>query len=62
MKNLCLKKWVLDKEGKSSKEGNIEGKDVVQAFLDGRIEEICAYCRKDVELTQQIYRKMVFLE
>lgn len=46
---------------KSSKEGEIEGKDVAQAFLDGRIKEICKYCEADVEVTRQIYKKMTFL-
>lgn len=45
---------------KSSKEGGIEGKDVAQAFRDGRIEEICRYCEADVTLTREIYRKMTF--
>ncbi|MFA5776191.1 MAG: ribonuclease H-like domain-containing protein [Patescibacteria group bacterium] len=45
---------------KSSKEGNIEGKDVAQAYLDGRINEICTYCKADVELTRQIYKKITF--
>ena len=45
---------------KSSKEGDIEGKDVAKAYLDGRIKEICTYCEADVELTRQIYRKTTF--
>lgn len=44
----------------SSKGGSIEGKDVAQAYEDGRIDEICEYCEKDVELTRTIYRKMTF--
>ena len=44
----------------SSKGGEVEGKNVAQAFLDGRIEEICLYCEKDVELTRKIYKKMIF--
>lgn len=46
----------------SSKEGEIEGKDVAQAFKDGRIKEICEYCDKDVEVTRKIYKKMIFEE
>jgi len=45
---------------RSSKEGDIEGKDVARAYLDGRIEEICLYCAADVELTREIYVKMTF--
>src|SRR3989344_2617064 len=44
----------------SSKGGEIEGKDVAKAFVDGRIEEICKYCEKDVELTRKVYKKMIF--
>lgn len=44
----------------SSKGGEIEGKNVAQAFEDGRIKEICEYCEKDVEVTRQIYKKISF--
>ena len=44
----------------SSKEGEIEGKDVAKAFEDGKIKEICEYCERDVELTRKIYKKMTF--
>ena len=44
----------------SSKGGEIEGKDVAKAYADGRIEEICKYCEKDVELTRKVYKKMIF--
>jgi len=45
---------------KSSKGGEIEGKDVWPAYQAGKIKEICAYCKKDVEVTRAIYKKMVF--
>ncbi len=44
----------------SSKGGEIEGKNVAQAFEDGRIAEICRYCEADVELTRKIYRRIIF--
>ncbi|MDP3973519.1 MAG: ribonuclease H-like domain-containing protein [Candidatus Daviesbacteria bacterium] len=44
----------------TSKDGGIEGKDVAQAYKDGRIEEICEYCERDVELTRKIYKRMMF--
>jgi len=44
----------------SPKEGEIEGKDVAQAYKDGRIKEICEYCEKDVDVTRKIYKKMIF--
>lgn len=46
----------------SSKGGEIEGKDVWKAYQQGRIAEICEYCKKDVEVTRAIYRKMVFAQ
>ncbi|MSU25855.1 MAG: hypothetical protein EXS44_01140 [Candidatus Levybacteria bacterium] len=44
----------------SSKGGAMEGKDVAKAYEDGRIKEICEYCKKDVEVTRNIYKKMTF--
>ena len=44
----------------SSKEGEIEGKDVAKAYLDGRIKDICKYCEADVDVTRKIYRKITF--
>lgn len=44
----------------SSKEGEIEGKNVAKAYIAGKIKEICEYCEKDVELTRQIYKRLIF--
>lgn len=44
----------------SSKGGEVEGKNVAQAFLDGKIDQICYYCEQDVELTRKIYKRMIF--
>ena len=44
----------------SSKDGGIEGKDVWRVFQEGRLEEICKYCKRDVEATRQIFKKMTF--
>lgn len=46
----------------SSKSGKVEGKNVAKAYEEGRIEEICRYCKKDVELTRKIYKRMTFEE
>jgi len=46
----------------SSKDGEIEGKNVAKAYTDGRLPEICEYCKKDVEVTRAIYKKMVYAE
>jgi hypothetical protein len=46
----------------SSKGGAIEGKNVAKAYEQGRIKEICEYCKKDVEVTRKIYKRMIFEE
>lgn len=46
----------------SSKGEGIEGKDVWNAFQKGKIDEICEYCKRDVDVTRQIYHKMTFGE
>ncbi|MBI2420516.1 MAG: ribonuclease H-like domain-containing protein [Candidatus Levybacteria bacterium] len=46
----------------SSKDGEVEGKNVAKAFEDGKIEEIRKYCEKDVELTRRIYNRIAFLK
>lgn len=46
----------------SSKGGEIEGKNVWEAYQKGRLKEICEYCKKDVEVTRAIYKKMVFAQ
>lgn len=40
----------------------MDGSMVWDYYKDGRIEEICKYCMKDVELTRKVYRKMEFEE
>lgn len=40
--------------------GDMDGSQVWRAFQEGRLQEICDYCMKDVELTRQVYYKMVF--
>lgn len=44
----------------SSKSGGIEGRNVWEAYQKGKIKEICEYCKKDVEVTRAIYKKMTF--
>jgi 3'-5' exonuclease len=40
----------------------MDGSMVWDYYQDGRIEDICKYCMKDVELTRKVYKKMVFEE
>jgi len=44
----------------SSKGGEIEGRNVAQAYKSGRLKEICEYCAKDVEVTRAIYKRVTF--
>ena len=43
----------------SSKQG-IDGSQVYDFYLAGRGEEIADYCKRDVELTRQIYERLTF--
>ena len=42
-----------------SPKGKMEGKDVSQAYWDGRIEEIIDYCQQDVIATARVYLKCI---
>jgi DNA polymerase elongation subunit (family B) len=46
---------------KTSKDA-MDGSEVYQYFLDGKLDDICAYCMKDVVLTRQVYYRMNFEE
>ena len=41
---------------------DMDGSMVWDYYQEGKIEEICTYCMKDVELTRKIYYKMTFKE
>jgi 3'-5' exonuclease len=41
------------------KEG-IDGSQVYQFYQAGKIKEICEYCKRDVECTREVYKRMVF--
>lgn len=43
---------------KSSKE-NMDGSQVWPYYKSGKIDEICNYCMRDVEVTRQVYYKMI---
>jgi len=43
----------------SPKDG-IDGSQVAQFFADGKVNEILEYCKRDVDTTRAVYRKMVF--
>ena len=48
----------FDIEGKLKR---MDGSMVNQYFLDGREKEIALYCKQDVEITRNIYKKLNFL-
>lgn len=43
----------------SPKDG-IDGSQVAKFFADGKVADILEYCKRDVETTRAVYRKMVF--
>lgn len=45
----------------SSKSEGIDGSLVYDFFLAGKTDEICRYCKRDVEVTRKIYDKMNFI-
>lgn len=44
----------------SSKDGGIDGSRVYNYYLKKKYEAIYEYCKRDVELTRKIYKRMVF--
>lgn len=48
--------------GLASPKDGMDGSKVYPAFQAGRIEEICAYCRGDVETVRRVYRRLKFME
>jgi len=48
--------------GLPTSKDEMDGSMVWKYYQEGKIEEICRYCMKDVELTRQVYYKMSFDE
>ena len=46
--------------GLESPKGTIDGSKVYDYYLDGKIQEICDYCLRDVHATRDIYQRMTF--
>lgn len=46
----------------TSKDGGIDGTRVYDFYLDQKFNEIYEYCKRDVELTRKIWRRMSFIE
>ena len=46
--------------GLPTSKDEMDGSMVWPYYKEGRIDEICTYCMKDVVLTRQVYKKMTF--
>ena len=46
----------------SPKSGGVDGSQVYDFYLAGRLQEIYDYCLRDVRVTRDIYRRMTFEE
>ena len=46
----------------SPKSGGVDGSQVYDFYLAGRLQEIYDYCLRDVRVTREIYRRMTFEE
>lgn len=46
--------------GVSTPKGEITGANVWDYYQAGKIEEVAEYCKKDVEATRDVYRRMTF--
>jgi predicted PolB exonuclease-like 3'-5' exonuclease len=45
----------------SPKDG-IDGSEVFNFYKAGKIKDICEYCKRDVDVTRRVYKRMVFEE
>jgi predicted PolB exonuclease-like 3'-5' exonuclease len=43
-----------------SPKGDMDGSMVSKAVADGRINEVAQYCKKDVEATREVFKRMTF--
>ena len=43
-----------------TEDGEIDGSQVFDFFLAGKYKEIYEYCKRDVQLTRQVYNRMLF--
>ncbi|MFA7253603.1 MAG: ribonuclease H-like domain-containing protein [Patescibacteria group bacterium] len=44
----------------SPKEEGIDGSKVYDYFLAGKTDEICEYCKRDVDATRKVYKRMTY--
>ncbi len=55
-----LEKLALALGVPSPKDEGIDGSQVAQFFADGKVNDILEYCKRDVQTTRDVYRKMTF--
>lgn len=39
---------------------NLDGSKVYPYYRAGKLDEICDYCKRDVESVRQVYRRLTF--
>jgi len=59
--NVSLEHIALAMGFPTPKEG-IDGSQVYKFFQEGKVAEVCDYCKRDVETTRNVHRRMIFLE
>lgn len=57
--NLSLE-YVALALGIPSPKSGIDGSQVYDFYLDGKTDEICEYCERDVDATREVYKRMNF--
>lgn len=48
--------------GVPTSKGELDGSKVGQYVADGRIDEVAAYCKRDIVATRQVYERMTFAD
>lgn len=48
--------------GISTPKDGIDGSQVFDFYKAGKVKEICEYCKRDVECTREVYKRMTFNE
>ena len=59
--NLSLE-YIATALGIPSPKDELDGSQVFTYYKKGKIKEILKYCKKDVEVTREVYKRMVFEE
>jgi DNA polymerase elongation subunit (family B) len=58
-KNSSLEHVALALDIPTPKDG-IDGSEVARVYKEGGIDKICDYCKRDVDVTRRVYKRMVF--